>query len=90
MDTDGHSAAAAQGTDCLGDGAPLRGTGEASVSLCCCPALIHITGLYIMFDTEVGDAGLHVSITPKLLTSLHTPNNGINTAPLLFATEISC
>ena len=87
---DGHSAAAAQGTDCLGDGAPLRGTWEASVSQCCCPALRRITGLDLTFATEVGDAGLHVSITPKLLTSLHTPNNGSNTAPLLFATEISC
>ena len=78
MDTDGHSAAAAQGTDCLGDGAPPRGTGEASVSLCCCPALIHITGLYITFDTEVGDAGLYVSITPKLwgLWGLHCPPSG--------------
>ena len=79
MDTDGHSAvAAAQGTDCLGDGAPPRGTGEASVSLCFCPALIRITGLYITFDTEVGDAGLHVSITPKLwgLCALHCPPSG--------------
>ena len=78
MDTDGHSADAAQGTDCLGDGAPPRGTGEASVSLGCCPALIHITGLYITFDTEVGDAGLHVSITPKLwgLCALHCPPSG--------------
>ena len=28
MDTDGHSAATAQGADCLGDGAPSRGTGK--------------------------------------------------------------
>ena len=78
MDTDDHSAAAAQGTDCLGDGAPPRGTWEASVSLCCCPALIRITGLYIMFDTEVGDAGLHVFITPKLwgVCALHCPPSG--------------
>ena len=78
MDTDDHSAAAAQGTDCLGDGEPPRGTGEASESLCCCPALIHITGLYITFDTEVGDAGLHVSITPKFwgLCAHHCPPSG--------------
>ena len=31
-----------------------------------CPTHTHITGLYITSDPGLGDAGLHVSIIPKL------------------------
>ena len=65
-DMGGHSAAAAQGTDCLGDGVLPRGTSGASVSLWYCPTCIHITGLYITSDPGAGDAGLCISITPEL------------------------
>lgn len=56
----------------------IQGDWEASVSLLVLPCRIHITGLYIMFETEVGDAGLHVSITPKLwgLHAFHCPPSG--------------
>ena len=33
VDMDGHSAAAPQGADCPGDGAPPRGAGGSSVTL---------------------------------------------------------
>ena len=37
------------------------------MSLWRCATCIHITGLYITSDLGSGDAGLHVSIIPKLL-----------------------
>ena len=77
-DMDGYSAAAAQGADCPGDGAPPRGAGGASLSLWHCPACTHITGLYITSDLGVRDAGFHVSITPMLwgLCGLHCLPSG--------------
>ena len=62
--------------------------GGPSVSLWHCPTHIHITGLYITFDTGVGDAGLCVSIIPEFwgLCALHcllsgqvghNPNSGL-------------
>ena len=52
--------------------------GGPSVSLWHCPTHIHITGLYITFDTRVGDAGLCVSIIPEFwgLCALHCPLSG--------------
>ncbi|KAM7225330.1 hypothetical protein CapIbe_023307, partial [Capra ibex] len=52
--------------------------GGPSVSLWHCPAHIDITGLYITFDTGVGDAGLCMSIIPELLglCALHCPLSG--------------
>ena len=75
VDVGGHSAAAAQSAVCQRAGALPRGGWGASVSLWCCPAHIHITGLYITSDPGMGNAGLRVSIIPELwgLRALHCP-----------------